>query len=81
QRVEYLDRKLAQAQERDRLRTFLATLPADQVSEEASATQAFIGWARRRLEKMDAQLQLATIANEVAGMEAFATDAAVNVEE
>ncbi|RWP51140.1 hypothetical protein [Mesorhizobium sp.] len=27
QRVEYLDRKLAQAEPRDRLRTFLTTLP------------------------------------------------------
>ncbi|MBM7405919.1 MULTISPECIES: hypothetical protein [Sphingomonas] len=78
QRVEFLDRKLAQAGERDRLRTFLTTLPADQVSEETSAIQAFIGWARQRLKKMDAQLQLATIADEVAGMEAFATDEAVN---
>lgn len=57
---------------------FLTTLPADQVSEEASAMQAFIGWARQRLEKMDARLQFATIADEVAGMEAFATDEAVN---
>ena len=72
QRVEYLDRKLAQAQERDRLRTFLASLPVDQISEEASALRAFIGWARQRLEKMDAQLQLATIAAEVSGMDAFA---------
>ncbi|MGN6122086.1 MAG: hypothetical protein ACTHOJ_03920, partial [Sphingomonas oligoaromativorans] len=56
QRVEYLDRKLAQAGERDRLRAFLTTFPADQVSEEASAMQAFIGWARQRLERMDAQL-------------------------
>lgn len=78
QRVEYLDRKLAQAGERDRLRTFLTTLPADQVSEEASAMQAFIGWARQRLEKMDAQLQLATIADEVAGMEAFAPEGDVD---
>lgn len=81
QRVEFLDRKLAQAGERDRLRTFLMTLPADQVFEEASAMQAFIGWAWQRLEKMDVQLQLATIANEVAGMEAFAIDEAVNAEE
>lgn len=81
QRGEYLDRKLAQAQERDQLRTFLTTLPADQVSEEASAMQAFVGWAWQRLEQMDAQLQLATIADEVAGMEAFATDEAVNAEE
>ncbi|CAH1674258.1 hypothetical protein [Chelatococcus asaccharovorans] len=78
QRVEYLDRKLAQADERDRLRTFLATLPADHISEEASAFRAFTGWARQQLEKMDAQLQLAKIAAEVAGMEAFATDEAVN---
>lgn len=72
QRVEFLDRKLAQAEERDRLRTFLTTLPADQISREAPGLRAFIGWARQRLEKMDAQLQLATIAAEVAGMEAFA---------
>ena len=71
QRVEFLDRKLAQAEERDRLRTFLTTLPADQVSEEVSAMQAFIGWARQRLEKMDARLKLATIAAEVSGMDAF----------
>ncbi|AZO64402.1 MAG: hypothetical protein E5Y88_06330 [Mesorhizobium sp.] len=72
QRVEYLDRKLAQAEPRDRLRTFLTTLPADPVSEEASAFHAFIEWARPRLKKMDAQLQLATIAAEAAEMEAFA---------
>lgn len=36
QRVEYLDRKLAQAEQRDRLRTFLMTLPPDSISEEAS---------------------------------------------
>jgi len=78
QRVEYLDRKLVQAQERDRLRTFLTTLPANQVSVEASAMHAFIGWARQRLEKMDAQLQLATIADEVAGMEAFAPEGDVD---
>lgn len=81
QRMEFLDRKLAQAEERDRLRTFLTTLPPDQVSEEASAMHAFIGWAWQRLEKMDVQLQLATIAAEVAGMEAFATDEAVNSSE
>ncbi|MBZ9916644.1 MULTISPECIES: hypothetical protein [unclassified Mesorhizobium] len=34
QRVEYLDRKLAQPEQRDRLRTFLMTLPADSISEE-----------------------------------------------
>lgn len=72
QRVEYLDRKLVQADERDRLRTFLTKLPADHISEEASAFRAFIGWARQRLEKMEAQLQFATIADEAAGMEAFA---------
>lgn len=81
QRVEYLDRKLAQAGERDRLRRFLTTLLADQVSEEASAMHSFIGWARQRLEKMDTQLQLATIAAEVASMEAFSTDEAVDSSE
>lgn len=81
QRVEYLDRKLAQAQERDRLRTFLATLPADEISEEASAINAFIGWARQRLEKIDTQLQLATIAAEVSGMDAFAPEGDVDSQE
>ncbi|MGR7996935.1 hypothetical protein [Xanthobacter sp. ZOL 2024] len=81
QRVEYLDRKLAQAEERDRLRTFLTTLPADQISEEASAIHAFIGWSRQRLEKMDAQLQLATIAAEVSEMDAFAPEGDVDSQE
>jgi hypothetical protein len=36
--------------------------------------QAFIGWARQRLEKMDVQLQPATIAAEVSGMDAFAPE-------
>jgi hypothetical protein len=81
QRVEYLDRKLAQAQERDRLRTFLATLPADEISEEASAINAFIGWAGQRLEKIDTQLQLATIAAEVSGMDAFAPEGDVDSQE
>lgn len=77
QRVEFLDRKLMQAQERDRLRAFLMTLSADHISEDASACRAFFKWARQRLEKIDAQVQLATIAAEVSGMEAFApTDAA-----
>src|SRR5690606_11210221 len=69
QRVEYLDRKLAQADERDRLRTFLMTLPADHILGEASASHAFIEWARQRLERMEAQLQLSTIAAEVSEME------------
>ncbi|TIN29769.1 hypothetical protein [Mesorhizobium sp.] len=42
QRVEYLDRKLAQAE------------PRNPISEEASAFHAFIEWARPRLKKMDA---------------------------
>lgn len=71
QRVEYLDRKLAQADERDRLRTFLMTLPAAQILGEASASHAFIEWAGQRLERMEAQLQLSTIAAEVSEMEAF----------
>jgi hypothetical protein len=78
QRVEYLDRKLAQAQERNRLRMFLATLPADQISKKASAIHAFIGWARQRLEKMHAQLQLATIAAEVSGIDAIAPEGDVD---
>lgn len=61
QRVKYLDRKLAQAEERDRLGAFLTTLLVDQISEEASAFHAFIECARRRLEKVDAQFQLATL--------------------
>jgi hypothetical protein len=65
QRMEFLDRRLAQAQERDRLRAFLMALPADHISGEASACRAFLEWARQRLEKMEAQLQLATIADEV----------------
>jgi hypothetical protein len=81
QRVEYLDRKLAQAQERDRLRTFLATLPADQIFEEASAIHAFVGWARQRLERMDGQLQLATIAAEVSEREAFVPEGDVDSQE
>lgn len=81
QRVEFLDRKLAQAEERDRLRTFLTSLPTDQISEEASAMQAFIGWVRQRLEKMDAQLQLATIAAEVSGMDAFAPEGNIDSQE
>ncbi|MDE8654627.1 hypothetical protein [Novosphingobium album (ex Liu et al. 2023)] len=79
--MEYLDRKLAQAEERNRLRTFLTTLLADQVSEEASAFHAFIGWARQRLEKMDTQLQLATIAAEVSGMNAFRPEGDVDSQE
>ncbi len=81
QRVEYLYRKLAQAEERDRLQTFLATLPPDEVSEEASAIHSFIGWARQRLERMDGQLQLATIAAEVSEMEAFVPDGDVDRQE
>lgn len=57
------------------------TLPADHISKEASAFHVFIDWARQRLEKMDAQLQLATIAAEVAGMEAFADEAVNSSEE
>lgn len=72
ERVTFLDRKIAQGQERDRLRTFLMALPADCLTPEASAFRAFIEWARRRLEKMEAQLEFATIAAEVEGMEAFA---------
>lgn len=81
QRVDYLDRKLAQAEERDRLRTFLTSLPTDQISEEASAFRAFIGWVRQRLEKMDARLQVATIAAEVSGMDAFAPEGNVDSQE
>jgi hypothetical protein len=58
QRVEFLDCKLAQAEERDRLRTFLTMLLADQVSEGASAMRAFIGWARQWLEKMESNCSL-----------------------
>ncbi len=71
QRVEYLDRKLARADERDRLRTFLMTLPVDRILGEASASHAFIEWARQRLERMEAQLQSSTIAAEASEMEAF----------
>lgn len=71
QRVEYLHRKLAQAYERDRLRTFLMTLSAAHIHGETSASHAFIEWARQRLERMEAQLQLSTIAAEVSEMEAF----------
>lgn len=78
QRVEYLDGKLAQAEERDRPRTFLTTLLPDQISEEASAILAFIDWAWQWLEMMEVQLQITTIAAEVAGMEAFATDEAAD---
>lgn len=78
QRVEYLDCKLAQAEERDRLRAFLMALPTDCISEEASAYHAFIEWARQRLEKMEFQLQLATIAAEVSRMEAFASGSAID---
>jgi lysine/ornithine N-monooxygenase len=76
--VEFLDRKLAQAEEQDRLRAFLMALPTDHISEEASAYHAFIEWARRRLEKMEFQLQLATIAAEVSRMEAFVSGSAID---
>lgn len=72
QRVEFLDRKLAQAEERDRLRTFLMAFPDDYIIEEASGLRGFFEWARQRLEKMEAQLQLAALAAEVSAMEAFA---------
>lgn len=42
---------------------------------------AFIGWARQRLEKMDAQLQLATIAAEVSGLDVFAPEGDVDSQE
>lgn len=57
--------------ERDRLRTFLMTIPADHILGEASASHAFIEWARQRLERMEAQLQLSTIAAEISEMEAL----------
>lgn len=78
QRVEFLDRKLVQAEEQDRLRAFLMALPTDHFPEEASAYHAFIEWARQRLEKMEFQLQLATIAAEVSRMEAFASGSAID---
>jgi len=81
QRVEYLDRKLAQVDERDRLRTFLITLPADRISDEASALGVFIGWARHRLDKMEVQLQLSTIAAEVSGQDAFGVQDHVSSQE
>jgi len=47
------------------------TLPGAHIYGEASASHAFIEWARQRLERMEAQLQLLTIAAEASEMEAF----------
>lgn len=47
------------------------TLPAGHILGEASAPHAFIEWARQQWERMEAQLQLSTIAAEVSEMEAL----------
>lgn len=71
QRVEFLDGKLAQAQQRDQLATFLASLTADPPGEQELAYQEFLSWSRKRLDGMNARLTREAIARELEGTEAF----------
>lgn len=71
QRVEFLEGKLVQAQERDQLATFLASLADDSPGEENTAYQAFLSWSRRRLDGMSARLTPEAIAQDLEDIEAF----------
>jgi hypothetical protein len=71
QRVEFLDGKLAQAQERDQLATFLASLADGSPGGENTAYQAFLRWSRRRLDGMSARLTPEAIAQDLEDIEAF----------
>jgi hypothetical protein len=75
--VEFLDCKLAQAEERDRLRTFLTMLLADQVSE-GIRHACFHRMGSATAGEDGVQLQLATIVVEVVEMEAFAPEGDVD---
>lgn len=71
QRVEFLDGKLAQLQERDRLATFLASLADGSPDGENTAYQAFLRWSQRRLDGMSARLTPEAIARDLEDIEAF----------
>lgn len=71
QRVEFLDGKLAQAQERDQLATFLASLADGSPDGENTAYQAFLRWSRRRLDGMSVKLTAEAIARDLEDIEAF----------
>lgn len=71
QRVEFLDGKLAQAQERDQLAAFLASLADGSAGGENTAYQAFLRWSRRRLDGMSARLTPEAIAQDLEDIEAF----------
>lgn len=70
-REDFLDRKLAQVQERDQLATFMASLTAEPANSSDAAYQVFLDWTQQRLDRMNARLLPQAIARELAGIEAF----------
>lgn len=70
QRVAYLQGKLAQRDERDRLRSFLEELKAASAPED-DALSGFLTWLAQRLARLEAGVSPEAIAGEVQAIEAF----------
>lgn len=77
-RVKFLEGKLAQVQERDRLAAFLASLGDGSLDGQGAAYQAFLQWSRKRLDGMNARLTPEAIARDLDGIEAFSLPAVQN---
>ena len=77
-RVEYLQGKLAQALERDRLAMLIAALNDGAGCDRDDAYGVFLKWAQGLLGSMNARLSPETIAGEVSAIEAFSPPSAAN---
>ena len=73
-RVAYLSRKLALAEERNQLTAFLSQLPAGLEGDGSLKYDAFISWANARLKTMNDELNLKAIEAEIASIKAFDED-------
>lgn len=71
-RVEFLERKILQVLERDRLAAFVASIEGRSDDEDRGSYGEFIRWAQQRLAGMNARLLPEAIARELATVEAFA---------
>ncbi|MEW9856351.1 hypothetical protein [Novosphingobium sp. M1R2S20] len=72
-RVEFLEQKLMQVEERDRLAAFVASLEGQTDHPDDERYREFKSWVQRRLAGMNARLLPEAIARELAAFEAFAS--------
>jgi hypothetical protein len=79
-RVEFLEQKLMQVEERDRLAAFVASLESQTDRPDHERYREFKSWVQRRLAGMNARLLSDAIARELSAVEAF-TPASAGAEE